>query len=178
MKTISFINLAGFILLTCFSANAQINSSSRFYKNYHPTRIFSVELSSTLRIGPQQNTTLFLNTQYALWQKPEQFLSLKTGVGVGFMRNSFGKMAAIGMPLQLVYAVGKNGHFFEITSGARFMLGFSLPEGLQVVPFAMQTIGYRYQIPKEVFFNVFAALQYHPNLGFSPMLGIAVGYDY
>ncbi len=177
MKIHQYISFLSLLLFYSFSVKGQLNTSSQFYKNYHPTRIFSVELSSTVGIGPQ-NTSLFFNTQYAIWQRPEQFLSLKTGVGVGFMRNSFGKMASLGMPLQLVYAVGKNGHFFETTFGGRFLLGFSLAEGIQVIPFAIQSIGYRYQIPKEVFFNVFTAVQYHPNLGFSPMLGIGVGYDY
>jgi hypothetical protein len=169
-----------FLILSLFlsETKAQLNSSHKFFESFHPGRIFSVEISSTFGVGKSQNTFLFFDTQYSLWQRPLQFLTLNTGGGVGFMRNNFGKLASFGMPLQLVYAVGKNGHFFETSMGCRFILGYSLAEGFQVVPFIMPTIGYRYQIPKEVFFNFYGAVQYHPNLGFSPLIGVGVGYDY
>lgn len=160
------------------SAKAQLSDSYKFVKNFHPNRIFSVELSTTFGIGKSQNTFLFFDTQYSLWQRPSQLLTLKTGGGLGFMRNNFGKLASFGLPIQLVYAVGKQGHFFEGSVGSRFILGYSLAEGFQIVPFLMPTIGYRYQIPKEVFFNFYCAVQYHPNLGFSPLIGVGVGYDY
>ena len=103
------------LLLMLFlpGVKAQLNSSHKFFERYHPARIFSIEISTTFGVGKSQNTFLFFDTQYALWQRPQQFLSLKTGGGVGFMRNNFGKLASFGMPLQLVYAIGKNGHFFE-----------------------------------------------------------------
>jgi hypothetical protein len=175
-KNILFTLLLSISLLPL--SKAQLNSSHKFFESYHPARIFSVEISTTFGVGKSQNTFLFFDTQYALWQRPQQFLSLKTGGGVGFMRNNFGKLASFGMPLQLVYAIGKNGHFFESSMGCRFILGYSLAEGFQVVPFIMPTVGYRYQIPKEVFFNFYGSVQYHPNLGFSPLIGVGVGYDY
>ncbi len=157
---------------------AQLNSSHKFFESFHPSRIFSVEVSTTFGIGKSQNTFLLFNTQYSLWQRPKQFLMLKTGGGVGFMRNNFGKLVSFGMPLHLLYSIGNNGHFFESSLGCRFVLGYSLAEGFQVVPAIMPTIGYRYQIPKEVFFNFYTSIQYHPNLGFSPLVGVGVGYDF
>ncbi len=178
MKYALYILMWAFLIKHASFVSAQLVSSHRFFDNYHPNRIFSVELSSTLGIGNSQNTFLFFDTQYSLWQRPKQFLYLKTGGGLGFMRNNFGKLASLGLPLQLVYAAGKNAHFFEASLGSRVILGFSLAEGLQIVPFLMPTIGYRYQIPKEVFFNFYTAVQYHPNLGFAPLIGVGVGYDY
>ena len=175
-KKIILILLSYFVFL--HTANSQLNSSHKFFESFHPARIFSVEISTTFGVGKSQNTFLFFDTQYSLWQRPQQFLTLKTGGGVGFMRNNFGKLVSFGMPLQLVYAIGKKGHFFFLFMGCRFVLCYSLAEGFQVVPFIMPTIGYRYQIPKEVFFNFYGSVQYHPNLGFSPLIGVGVGYDY
>jgi hypothetical protein len=167
-------------LLTLLSQNgqAQFDEPSSFQRNFHPTKIFSVDVSSTMGIGNSGSTFLFFDNQFSLWQRPKQFLMLKTGIGVGFMRNDFGKLASVGSPLALVYCAGKKSHYFEASMGGRFIVGFSMTEGFQVVPFLMPSVGYRYQIPKEVYFHTYVAMQYHPNLGFAPILGIGVGYDY
>jgi len=178
MKSLIYIVFLGLLLCQSFALLAQIGEPKLPNHNFHPARIFSVEVLTTIGLGRSQNTFLCFDNQYALWQRPKQFLSLKTGVGMGFMRNDYGKLASLAMPLQLLYACGKKGHFFEASMGARFIVGFSLSEGIQVVPFITPTIGYRFQIPRQVFFTSYTGLQYHPNLGISPFVGIGVGYDY
>ncbi len=156
----------------------QINSSGRFYKNYHPTRIFSLEVNSTIGIGKTQNNFMLFNTQYSFYQKPNYFFSLKSGIGMGYVKNSFGKLVSADIPVNLIFATGKNPHFFETSFGTSFVVGYSLANGFQVIPFIVQTLGYRYQIAGKVFLNPYLAILFHPNLGFSPSLGIGVGYDY
>lgn len=158
--------------------SAQYEDPNSFQRAFHPNRIFSVEVTTTLGIGKASSTFLNFNTQYSLWQRPHQFINLQTGLGLGFMRNDYGKLASLSAPLGILYAYGKKGHFFEGALATRFNIGFSLAEGFQVVPFLTPTIGYRFQIPKEVYFHAQAGLQYHPNLGFAPLIGIGVGYDY
>ncbi len=166
------------LLLTNTQLWAQYEDPSSFQRAFHPNRIFSVEVTTTMGVGTASSTFLNFNTQYALWQRPYQFINLQTGIGAGFMRNDYGKLASFSVPLGLVYGYGKKGHFFEAALGPRFNVGFSLAEGMQVVPFLMPTLGYRYQIPKEVYFHFQAGMQYHPNLGVAPLVGIGVGYDY
>lgn len=178
MKTLIYIAFVGLFLCQTLSLSAQYEEPKSLHRNFHPARIFSVEVLTTVGIGRSHNTFLCFDNQYALWQRPQQFISLKTGVGMGFMRNDYGKLASLAMPLQLIYAAGKKGHFFEASMGARFIVGFSLSEGIQVVPFITPTLGYRFQIPRQVFFSSYAGLQYHPNLGISPFIGLGVGYDY
>ena len=177
---LKIFKIISFFLIFASTADlyAQYKEASKFYKNFHPPRIFSVEVSSTIAIGQSQSIFLFFDNQFTLYQKPQEFISLKTGIGLGYMRNSFGKLATLALPLQLIYAIGKNGHFFETSLGGRLNFGFSLGSNLQVVPFLVPTIGYRYQIPGKVFFTFYSAVQYHPNLGISPFLGLGVGYDY
>jgi hypothetical protein len=167
-----------FIFAVSAKLNAQFSETDKFFKNFHPIRIFSVEVSSTIAIGSTQSIFLYFDNQYTLYQKPQEFISLKTGIGLGYMQSSFGKLATLGLPLQLIYAIGKNGHFFETSLGGRLNFGFSLGTNIQVIPFLIPTIGYRYQIPRKVYFNVYSAVQYHPNFGISPFLGLGVGYDY
>lgn len=178
MKRYIYLIVGLLLILFIQSAKAQVEEPNAFHRKFHPNRIFSLDMSSTFGMGKSGSTFLFFDNQYSLWQRPHQFLMIKTGIGVGFMRNDFGKLASVGSPLALVYGVGKKSHFFEASMGGRFIVGFSLTEGFQVVPFLMPTVGYRYQIPKEVYFHAYAAMQYHPNLGFAPILGIGVGYDY
>jgi len=173
-----FTYFVGFLLLTQVSF-AQYSAPTSLNQDFHPTRIFSVEISSTIGIGQAQGTLMFFNNQYSIWQRPKQFLNIQTGIGAGFMSNDFGKLLTFGAPLGLVYVLGgQRGHYFEMNIGTRFLVGFSLAEGFQVVPLFTPSIGYRYQIPGEVFFHVFSAIQYHSNLGVVPFVGIGVGYDY
>jgi len=170
--------LVAIILFNFTNLNGQINTSNRFYKNYHPTRIFSLEVNSTIGLGKTQNNFMLFNTQYSFYQKPNYFFSLKSGIGMGYLKNSFGKLVAADIPINLIFATGKNAHFFETSFGTSFILGYSLANGFQAIPFIVQTFGYRYQIAGKVFLNPYLAMLFHPNLGFSPSIGIGVGYDY
>jgi len=160
------------------SLQAQYEPAEHSRLNYHPRRVFSVELVSTFNVGPSQSSFMYFNTQYSLWQRPLQQLNLQTGVGLGFMQNNYGKMVAMSVPLRLLYAYGRQGHFIEAGLGANLNLGYSLADGGNLVPVALPSLGYRYQIPQAVFFHAYLGLQYHPKLGASPLIGIAVGYDY
>lgn len=161
-----------------FSAVAQYQPLDNHQVKYHPKRLFSVELSSTVGLGEAQNSSIYFNTQYNLWQRPFQQLNLQIGAGLGVMHNNYGRMLALSSPWRLFYAYGKQGHFLELGLGASFSLGYSLTEGTHFIPIALPSLGYRYQIPQKVFFQAYLSWQYHPDLGASPLIGIAVGYDY
>jgi len=166
------------LIFWVFSLKAQYEVAERKRPQYHPQRLFSVELVSTVGLGPSQSSFMYFNTQYSLWQRPLQQLNLQTGVGLGFMQNNYGKMVAMSVPLRLLYAYGSRGHFIEAGLGANVNLGYSLADGGNFVPVALPSLGYRYQIPGTVFFHAYLGLQYHSKLGASPLIGIAVGYDY
>ena len=159
-------------------ATAQYEKPQDHRPKYHPQRIFSVELLSTLGFGAAQNSFMYFNTQYSLWQRPYQQINIQGGMGLGFMYNSYGRMPALSLPLRLFYAYGQQGHFIEWGIGANFDFGYSLPDGGHFIPQTVSSLGYRYQIPEKVFFHAYLGLQYHHKLNVSPLIGIAVGYDY
>lgn len=172
-----------YVFLFCFTVfllsyiNAQEIDPSKKVK-FHPEKFFAIELYSTIGLGKSSNTFIQLSHYYTFSQKKNSYLDFKTGIGVGYMNNFFGKLVTLTLPLDLEYCYGKRGHYLETGVGGRLNFGFSLAQGVQVIPLIHPYLGYRYQVMGQVFFKTNLGFQYHPNLGFSPIIQAGIGYDY